>query len=197
MKRSDFVDVDIHPVMLLPNDAPSLNFSAGFDINQLKDKTWGVGGYSERRPGMYLAPQYKNERFIHMGIDFWGPAGHPVFSIYDGTVAYKANHQQEGNYGPTLILHHTFGETEIFALYGHLSEKSVEGLAVGQPVNKGEKVAELGEKSENGCWHPHLHYQLSTHDPGEADMPGVVSERDLAEAQTLYPDPRIVLGPVY
>lgn len=197
MKRSDFVDADTHPVMLMPDDAPPLDFSAGFDINQLKDKTWGVGGYSERRPGMYLAPQYKNERFIHMGVDFWAPAGQSVFSIYDGTVAHIANHQQDGNYGPTVVLHHNFGETDIFALYGHLAEKSLDELTIGQPVKKGEKVAELGEESENGGWHPHLHYQLSLKDPGEADMPGVVSEEDLTEAQKLYPDPRIILGSVY
>ncbi|MEX0660921.1 MAG: peptidoglycan DD-metalloendopeptidase family protein [Balneolaceae bacterium] len=197
MKKSSFVDIDIHPVMLMPDDVPSLDFSAGFDINQLKDRTWGVGGYSERRPGMYLAPQYKNERFIHMGVDFWAPAGHPVFSIYDGAVAYIANHQQEGNYGPTLILHHNIGEADIFALYGHLSKKSIEKLSIGQAVKKGERVADLGEKSENGDWHPHLHYQISIKDPGEADMPGVVSEEDLAEAQKIYPDPRIVLGSVY
>lgn len=181
----------------MPDDSPSLDFSAGFDINQLKDKLWGVGGYSERRPGMYLAPQYKNRRFIHMGVDFWGPVGHPVFSIYDGTVAYTANHQQEGNYGPTLILHHVIGETDLYALYGHLSEKSIEKLSIGQIVRKGEKVGELGERSENGEWHPHLHYQISIKDPGEADMPGVVSVEDLEVAQKLYPNPRIVLGSVY
>ena len=197
MKRSDFVDVDIHPVMLMPDDVPLLDFSAGFDNNQLKNGVWGIGGYSERRPGMYLAPQYQNKRFIHMGVDFWAPAGQPVFSIYDGTVAYKANHQQEGNYGPTLILHHNIGETDFYVLYGHLSEKSVEGLTIGQSVKKGEKVAELGEKSENGEWHPHLHYQISIKDPGEADMPGVVPEEDLADAQKLFPDPRILLGSIY
>jgi len=197
MKRSDFVDVDIHSVMLMPDDTPPLDFSSGFDVNQLKDRTWGVGGYSERRPGMYLAPQYQNKRFIHMGVDFWAPAGHPVFSIYDGTIVYKANHQQEGNYGPTLILRHIMGKTNLYALYGHLSEKSIEKLSIGQSVKKGEIVAELGEESENGGWHPHLHYQLSIKDPGEADMPGVVSEEDLAKAQKLYPDPRIVLGSVY
>jgi len=197
MSSINFISLDAHPVMELPQDAPVPDLSNGFDPKKLKEETWGVGGYAERRPGMYTAPQYENRRFIHMGIDYWAPAGDPVFAALDGVVAYVANHQQTGNYGPTIVLRHDEEGESFYALHGHLSRDSLNHISVGQSVRKGEQIATLGDPSENGEWHPHLHYQLGIKDPGEADMPGVVSEEDLDEALKLYPDPRFVLGDIY
>jgi len=197
MSGKNFTTLKSHPVMRLPGDAPVPDLSNGFDPKKLKDETWGIGGYAERRPGMYTAPQYENKRFIHMGIDYWAPAGDPVFAALDGDVAYVANHQQTGNYGPTIVLRHKVNNKSFYALHGHLSKKSLSHISVGQSVNKGEQIATLGTAAENGGWHPHLHYQLGVQDPGEADMPGVVSEEDLEKALKHYPDPRLILGDLY
>jgi len=190
-----------HPVMNLPDDYKVFDFSEGYDPNQMaqfvKSGGWGVGGYSEKRKNMYLAPQYENRRNIHMGVDIWAKAGEPVFSPLEGVVAYVANHAQEGNYGGTLVLKHHVDSTAYFALYGHLSPGSLLDLKPGQKVDVGEKVGELGSELENGNWPPHLHYQVSIEDPGEADMPGVVSDEEHVEALKIYPDPRILIGDIY
>jgi hypothetical protein len=55
----------------------------------------------------------------------------------------------------------------------------------------------LGDRHENGDWSPHLHLQLCTRAPLVCDLPGVVSAADREEARQLYPDPRLVLGPIY
>ena len=187
--------------MNLPDEYKIFNFSDGYDHDQMTQFVnsggWGVGGYSEKRKNMYLAPQYENRRNIHMGIDIWAEAGEPVYSSVDGEVAYIANHAQEGNYGGTLVLKHQVDGVTYFALYGHLSPKSISDLKQGQKVDAGEKVGELGDESENGNWPPHLHYQVSIQDPGEADMPGVVSDEEHDEALKLYPDPRILIGEIY
>jgi len=190
-----------HPVMNLPDNYEVFDFSEGYDPEKMaqfvKNGGWGVGGYSEKRQNMYVAPQYENRRNIHMGIDVWAAAGEPVFAPLPGEVAYLANHNQDGNYGGTLVLKHLVDGTTYFALYGHLSPASLSHLKPGQKVQAGEKVGELGNEEENGNWPPHLHYQVSIEDPGEADMPGVVSDEEHKEALKIYPDPRILLGEIY
>jgi peptidoglycan LD-endopeptidase LytH len=191
----------IKPVMNLPDEYEVFDFSNGYDPEVMtrfvESGGWGVGGYREKRENMYLAPQYENRRNIHMGIDVWAAAGEPVFAPIAGEVAYLANHDQEGNYGGTLVLKHILKGKSYFALYGHLSPESISHLKPGLKVEAGEKVGELGAEEENGNWPPHLHYQISIEDPGEADMPGVVSDEELEEALKLYPDPRILLGEIY
>jgi len=179
--------------MKTPGEIPHVEFSNGFDPSKLKDG-WAVGGYNEKRQGMYTAPQYRNERYIHMGIDIWAPAGEPVYAPADGILLYQRNNDQEGNYGPTIVLKHQLGDQTIYALYGHLSEPSLEMHKTGEPVKAGKMIGRLGTNEENGGWIPHLHYQLSVQDPGEADMPGVVSEADHQKALELYPDPNKIPG---
>ena len=58
-------------------------------------------------------------------------------------------------------------------------------------------IATVGDKSVNGGWDLHLHFQLSWKEPEVNDMPGVVKRSDREEALALYPDPRLVLGPIY
>lgn len=174
---------------------PRIDFAGGFDPSLLK-QGWAMGGYNVKREGMYLAPQYENTRNVHMGIDIWAPAGEPVYSPLDGVVVYTAFHDQDGNYGATIVLRHylDFAEKNLFALYGHLSQSSLEHMRPGNAVSAGLPVGWLGEPHENGNWHPHLHYQLSWIDPGEADMPGVVSATHREQAVEIYPDPEKVLG---
>ena len=184
------------PVMKPPfQPIPRVDFASGFDADQLK-QGWAIGGYNVQRKGMYTAPQYKNERNVHMGIDIWAPAGEPVFAPLDGVVAYTGFHDEDGNYGATIVLHHEIEPKgkNVFALYGHLSVASLEHMKPGRNVSAGMPVGWLGEPYENGNWHPHLHYQLSWTDPGEADMPGVVSSQARKRAVTIYPDPEKIMG---
>jgi murein DD-endopeptidase MepM/ murein hydrolase activator NlpD len=131
-----------------------------------------------------------------LGIDIWAPAGEPVYSPLEGVVAYTAFHDQDGNYGATIVLSHTLRDNDrkLFALYGHLSLTSLDHMKPGRKVSVGMPIGWLGEPHENGNWHPHLHYQLSYVDPGEADMPGVVSAMHREQAIEIYPDPEKVLG---
>jgi peptidoglycan LD-endopeptidase LytH len=200
-KVKNSLKVQSHSVMDLPDKYEIFEFTSGYDPVEMAEFVnrggWGVGGYNEKRGNMYLAPQYKSRRNIHMGIDIWAPAGEPVYAVLNGEVVYTANHAQEGNYGGTIVLRHKIEGEEIFALHGHLSVNSLERSKEGHEVKAGDIIGWLGDASENGNWPPHLHYQLSRKDPGEADMPGVVSEKERSEALKIYPDPRTVLGSIY
>lgn len=172
---------------------PRVDFANGFDPSLLK-QGWGIGGYNVQRLNMYTAPQYKSERNVHMGIDIWAPAGEPVFAPMRAEVCYTENHDQEGNYGGTVVLKHETERSILYALYGHLSLRSLYNSVPGKWVEAGDVVGWLGGHAENGHWHPHLHYQLSRTDPGEADMPGVVSDLARERAVKIYPDPEKVIG---
>lgn len=104
------------------------------------------------------------------------------------------NNAQEGDYGPTLITKHVLREKTLYALYGHLSLESLAHKKVGQKITRGEQIASVGDEKINGGWNPHLHFQLSWQEPKIADMPGVVSEKDLAQALQIYPDPNLILN---
>lgn len=199
--KSAVKKMNTHPVMDFPDDMKEIDLSSGFDRDSLtafvRSGGWGVGGYLETRKIMYETAQYKNGRNIHMGIDIWAPVGEPVYSVIGGEILYSAYLDDEGNYGGTIILKHMIEGQEFFALYGHLSKKSLEKCKTGQKKKTGDIVGWIGDESENGNWPPHLHYQLCIEDPGEADMPGVVAKKDLIEARKKYPDPRILLGDIY
>lgn len=200
MTICDFSNYNFAKVMDHPDDPTEFyvfDFTRGYDEAFIRKQGWGIGRYNEDRANMYDTPLFGGRRNIHMGIDIWAPAGKPVFSFWEGTVAYKQENDNDGDYGPTIVIKYHLDDENLFALYGHLSRESLEMVEVGEKISKGQQIATLGSEKVNGGWAPHLHFQLSVDDPGEADMPGVVAEEDREKALAKYPDPRMVLGDLY
>lgn len=193
----DFTRFEFAPVMDMDERTEAVDLSGGYDPRYLAGIACGVGGYNEKRNGMYRSPIYSDGRDVHMGVDIWKPAGSPVYAVYQGQVRYVRDNDNAGDYGPTVVTRHELDGVELFALYGHLSRASLEKVYEGMPVERGDRLGVLGTEEENGGWVPHLHFQLSWQDPGRADMPGVVAEHDRWQALRIYPDPRTVLGPIY
>lgn len=158
----------------------------------------GVGGYLEPRVIYRRSPHFQQSdepRTIHLGIDLWAPVGTPVFAPLDGWVHSFADNAGFGDYGPTIILEHAIQGEKIYSLYGHLSRPSLTGLAEGQVVKAGDKLAEIGPFPENGDWPPHLHFQLMHDMLGRrGDFAGVCAPSDRAEFAALCPDPNLLLG---
>lgn len=152
----------------------------------------GVGGYLEHRiiyeAHENFATTSADFRNIHLGVDFWAPAGTPVFAPLDGEIHSFQVNPGSGNYGPTIILFHP--SLGIYSLYGHLAKQDLKGLSVGMPIAAGQLLCHLGEPNENGGWPPHLHFQLIRDMQGySGDYPGVCSQRDLAYFANNCPDP--------
>jgi len=187
-----------HPVIKLPLGYEIYDFSSGYDPNRILSSPFGVGRYNEKRPGMYKDEIFlSGRRDIHMGIDIGAPVGTPIYSFTEAELFLFGNNSAPGDYGYTLITKNLVDNEVLYALYGHLSAKSVDGKYSGQKLLTGEVIAWVGDKHENGGWNPHLHFQLSRIKPEVCDMPGVVSEEQREEALRTYPDPRTVLGPIY
>ena len=96
-----------------------------------------------------------------------------------------------------LVIEHTLNGRKVWALYGHLSAPSTATKRHGDRVQRGDAIAWIGDKHENGGWPPHVHFQLSLKEPETHDMPGVVTTSQHAEALKTYPDPRMAVGLLY
>ena len=189
----DWSHLSFHPVVLLPPHTPVLDLRRP---PTAAPPTWSIGRYAEDR-AIYTTPLFGGTRSVHMGIDLGGPAGVAVHAFWPGKVVYAGFNPAEGDYGHVLVTRHDIDGVELFALFGHLSADSLARSPAQRDFAAGEVLGWLGAPDENGGWPPHLHLQLARSDPGTHDMPGAVAPADLAEARKRYPDPRLVLGPLY
>lgn len=154
----------------------------------------GIGRYNEVRP-TYLHDQFAlshNElRCIHLGIDLFVPSGTPIYAPLEGTVySLQECDLEQGNH-PTLILkHQPRADLSFYTLYSHLSPGSLDHWQVGQQVQAGTLLANIG--NSNGS--PHLHFQivLDLLDSGD-NFPGVCAPELRSSWTTLSPSPNLIL----
>jgi 4-aminobutyrate aminotransferase-like enzyme/Ser/Thr protein kinase RdoA (MazF antagonist) len=161
-----------------------------------------VGRYDEARL-LYASSRFgasddplEERRTVHLGVDLFVAAGSPVHAPLAGVVHVLANNTAPLDYGPLVILRHEVaGGVVCFTLYGHLSEDTLGGLAVGQRVERGQLIGRVGAAPTNGGWPPHVHCQVALDllDLG-ADFPGVAYASQRAVWTSLSPDPNLLLG---
>ncbi len=163
---------------------------------------FGLGGYGEVRP-FYTTDAYQQTgndgprwRSVHLGLDVWAEAQTPVFAPLAGKVHSFADNDLERDYGPTIILEHQPRPgCRFYTLYGHLCRASLTKLRVGMPVKKGQLIATYGERSVNGNWPPHLHFQVMLDTLGkEGDFPGVAFPEEWPVWKSLCPNPERLLN---
>lgn len=164
---------------------------------QQEQALMGVGGYFEnrviyRRSSVFTGAE---SRSVHLGVDIWAPAFTPVFTPLHSRVHSFRDNVGFGDYGPTIILEHTLEDVTFYTLYGHLSKRSLEKLAVGQFIQQGTAFTELGPAPENGDWPPHLHFQLIADMQGNTgDFPGVAAPSEQELYRSICPDPNLILN---
>ncbi len=167
--------------------------AAGADI--------GIGRYDEVRR-WYTTDAFRVEtahgpewRTVHLGIDLFVTAGTDVFAPLAGIVESVQDNAGLLDYGPTIILRHTVADGLTFwTLYGHLSPDCLSGLRAGEPVERGQRIGEVGRQPGNGGWPPHLHVQVVTDLFGfEGTFPGVARPGQRALWLALSPDPNLLL----
>ncbi|MFH4966916.1 aminotransferase class III-fold pyridoxal phosphate-dependent enzyme [Gaetbulibacter sp. M240] len=158
-----------------------------------------VGGYLEPRP-LYTSTSYdkignygRESRTIHLGIDYWLPEQTPVNALFDGVVVIAKNDAGYKEYGGLIVLKHIEKGFEFYTLYGHLSIASVENLNIGDTIKAGSKIGALGNPEENGCWAPHLHFQIMLSLlEYTIDFPGVAYANQINIWKSICPDPNLL-----
>lgn len=178
-------------------DVSDANKFTAYVKNEFKKHkvTFGIGLYNEDRTiyktGLF---QGSTPRTIHLGIDIFVELGTKVIAPLNGEIHSFANNSAKGDYGPTIILKHKIDGIEFYTLYGHLSLGSLNKLAKGKLVEKGDILGEVGKENENGNWPPHLHFQIIRDMMGNSgDFKGVASAEDKKEFLNLCPDPNLIL----
>ncbi|MBM3785648.1 MAG: aminotransferase class III-fold pyridoxal phosphate-dependent enzyme [Acidobacteria bacterium] len=153
----------------------------------------GIGRYNEPRL-VYVGLAFQRgteRRTIHLGLDFFAPAGTPVKAALRGVIHAAEIRDANQDYGGVAVLRHE----GFFTLYGHLSAKSVRNLQPGAVLEAGEVFAELGTQEENGGWLPHLHFQILMDGFDDAcAQPGVAFPSERLIWNQLSPDPNRLLG---
>ena len=187
--------LSFHPVVDLPDKYKVLDLTRGaWDSGSSE---YSIGRYDEYRPNVYTTDLFEGVRNIHVGIDIGGPIGTPCMAFMDGKIHKFGYNSEAGDYGNVVITEHEISGKKIWSLYGHLDSQSITSKVEGQLIEKGEIIGYFGDETVNGGWEPHLHFQLSTVEPETHDLPGVVSIDEREIALKRYPDPRLVLGPIY
>ena len=217
-------DFTEHNTSLSPEEIASTECFAGWINRTLDahEARYGIGGYGEHRtlyarsahfdhpvgtvragngsgqPGSeasrVAAETEEEPRRLHLGVDIWGPAGTKVMAPLDGIVHSFAFNNNDSDYGATIILTHNLDGIGFHTLYGHVSLNSLKNLYEGQPVTKGEVIAEFGMRFENGNWPPHLHFQIiADMADWRGDYPGVCRFSERIQWLSGCPDPNIIL----
>ena len=88
----------------------------------------------------------------HLGIDFPGPVGSPVYASQSGKVIVADAKSLHRNYGKVILLQHADGTQ---SLYAHLNAYQVK---VGERVLAGQKIGQMGKSGR--VTGPHLHFEI-------------------------------------
>ena len=122
----------------------------------------GSSGFLEnRKEHLCKFPQMaKEQRWFHLGIDLDMKAGEPVLVPIDGVIVLSEYEQGDGNYGGMCVLQCEHEGSAIYIIFGHLAIASLP--KAGEKFRKGEQIATIGTREENGNWFEHLHIQELT-----------------------------------
>jgi len=159
----------------------------------------GIGLYKEKRK-VYKSNHYISSlnslerRDIHLGIDIFVNEKTQLRAPLNGKVIILHNNNFKYDYGPTVILEHKIQNFKFYTLYGHLSEKCLKKLKIGQAIKRGDWIGDIGGYKVNGNWPPHVHFQIMSTLLNEGNnFPGVGEEYLLNIWEQISPDPNIIL----
>jgi murein DD-endopeptidase MepM/ murein hydrolase activator NlpD len=113
---------------------------------------------------------------VHHGVEFQNSFGTPVLAVAAGEVVFAGKDDQMvlgpyvGFYGDVVILRHVelFKGQDLFTLYAHLS---VIEVAVGEQVDVGTKIGEVGMSGAADGSHLHFEVRLGDNDYSLATNP--------------------------
>ena len=199
-RRCLLLDLGVDAATLEGTDPADATAFSAWIVARLRGAkaAYAVGGYGEDRAMYRMSDLFgvgaEEPRTVHLGLDFWLPAGTPVHAVLPGVVHSTRDNKEFGDYGPTIIMAHELAGQHFHTLYGHLSRPSLLATPRGKRVEAGEVLGWLGDAHENVGWPPHLHFQIIRDlDGREGDYPGVCRASERASWLARCPDPNLLL----
>jgi murein DD-endopeptidase MepM/ murein hydrolase activator NlpD len=132
---------------LFSNDGPAFYQSIERDYKGVKSTPWEGGQYGFVRDPKDTADGVLYTRF-HEGIDIRpihrDANGEPldeVRAIADGKVVHVNRVPSYSNYGKYIVIEHSWGGSDYYSLYAHLSSIAVQS---GEAVRHGQRIAVMG-----------------------------------------------------
>ena len=121
------------------------------------DLDCSYGGWMEDRSFIWKGSYLEERRnFVHLGVDFYVPAGTEVAVDFDAEVVrVDDDYPDEGGWGPRVIVRHLY--KPIYMLYAHLGRNI--HFVRSSKLESGMIFAQVGAPPFNGNWSPHLHIQ--------------------------------------
>lgn len=115
----------------------------------------------------YISSDYgwrvlRGRRSFHNGIDFVKPvatdtSGSPIYAVKGGTIT-KLVTQEDGNGGGVRVRIRSTENPTIEYNYFHMLTNSNNHLTLGQVVNQGDQIGEVGSTGSSTA--PHLHFEI-------------------------------------
>jgi len=152
------------------------------------------GGWLENRSNLWNNKYMMKEnppRPIHLGIDYWVPAGTAVNIPWTGETIHAVHDKdQDGGWGGRVTFYNH--AEDFYFILGHLAPNT-DLHTPGVHFYRGCTVGFIGKPEENGGWSPHLHLQVVStaefekfrDDPMKIDGYAAMTD-DLSER---YPNP--------
>jgi murein DD-endopeptidase MepM/ murein hydrolase activator NlpD len=137
---NDFCIVDGHFILSRPVASPG---------NDGLDPTYRYGATQN------------GKREPHHGVEFPNASGTPVHAVADGVVIFAGSDKTllispwSNFYGNAVVIEHPYDGRFLYSLYGHLLKADV---AIGQKVEAGEKIGEVG--ATGAAIGSHLHFEV-------------------------------------
>ena len=171
------------------------------DLAARDDVDLGIGPWGEDRP-VYTAAAFAStllagrRRSLHLGLDLFLDAGSRVRTPLPGKVVDIYVSDLPLDYGHAILLEHNPAPGIAFcSLWGHLSADTAARRRIGEELEAGDVVGEIGSNRENGGWQPHVHLQLIAYRPlRAADVIGAGEPEYRAVWADLFHDPAAFAG---
>lgn len=110
---------------------------------------WPTGYRNVTSEFGYRKDPFEGVYAFHSGLDIAGNSGSPIVATADGTVTQAG---WDGDYGISVVINHGNG---LSTRYAHMSSINV---SVGQPVNKGNTIGQMGNTGRSTG--NHVHYEV-------------------------------------
>lgn len=150
-------DLVVGDVILVPDGEIAIAQPAKSKNSKITIKTKILNVYSRMVPSGFLARPVVGGRKSqgihgHNGIDIAATPGTPVLAAATGRVIVAKMGGYNGGYGNMIIMSHDDG---VQTVYAHLRAIDIN---VGQMVNQGEQIGEVGNTGRSTG--PHLHFEV-------------------------------------